>query len=384
MRYLASPHIYTCSYKGLLKDGLLVIDDKGKLEAILEHKDLHLVPADKIEYFDGALIPGFVNAHCHLELSYLKNKIPEKKGLDDFIKEVELHKSAVIELIEQAAHDADAAMHRNGIVAVGDICNTAHTVSVKNKSALYYHNFIETYAFNPSKANTVFNQAKIIQQTFLANNLVASIAPHAPYSVSYELFNLIDTMNAEIISMHNQESEAENTLFQSKSGQLLDRLNYFGIPTDHFKATGLNALASVIPYLKPQHAFILVHNTVSTAIDIEWMNNYAKQVYWCFCPKANLYIENRLPNYNLFKDKHCKITIGTDSLASNNSLDIQDEIKTILKHNQYYNLSDLIEAACINGAKALKIDHTYGSFEIGKQPGINEWQLEDKGIKKIV
>jgi aminodeoxyfutalosine deaminase len=384
MRYLASPRIYTCSNKGLLHNGLLVLDDQNKLEAILENEQIDSVPKDKIECFAGALVPGFVNAHCHLELSYLKNKIPEKKGLDGFIKAIELHKSDVIELIEQAAYDADAAMYRNGIVAVGDICNTAHTVSVKNKSALYYHNFIETYAFNPGKANTVFNQAQIIQQTYLNNNLVASITPHAPYSVSYELFKLIDTMNANIISMHNQESEAENTLFQSKSGKLLDRLNYFGIPTNHFKATGLNALASVIPYLNPQHVFILVHNTVSTAIDIEWMNNYANHVYWCFCPKANLYIENQLPNYELFKSNHCKITIGTDSLASNNSLDIQDEIKTILRHNKHYDLSDLIEAACINGAKALKIDNKYGSFEIGKQPGVNEWQLEDNGIKKIV
>jgi aminodeoxyfutalosine deaminase len=386
MRFLSAPKIYTCSEKSPLDHAIIAIDHSNTIREIIEAENGDKIPKDKIEYFKGDLAPGFINAHCHLELSYLKDKIDTKTGLDTFIKQIELNKSNDSELIKNAAHLADRDMHENGIVAVGDICNTAHSIQVKKESKIYYHNFIETYAFDPNKAKLAFDKAVGIQQQFSENKLSASISPHAPYSVSYPLMKLINEglKNKAILTIHNQESEAENDFFRNMTGPLIDRLKHFGITTDHFQATGKNSLPSVIPHFNAIHSFILVHNTVSQASDIQWMEDYAKNVYWCFCPKANLYIENKLPDFDLFKEGHSNLVIGTDSLASNHTLNILEEIKTIQTHYKKFELNELIKAACINGAKALNIEKQFGSIEIGKQPGINEISENLSTIKRII
>ena len=115
---------------------------------------------------------------------------------------------------------------------------------------------------------------------------------------------------------------------------------------------------------------ILVHNTFTSASDIQWAEYYSKQLYWCFCPNANLYIENKLPDYKLFLDAKVKIVIGTDSLASNAGLSILDELKTISKHCPQISFEELLTWATKNGAEALQFSD-FGTFEKNKIPGVN-------------
>jgi len=105
---------------------------------------------------------------------------------------------------------------------------------------------------------------------------------------------------------------------------------------------------------------LLVHNTFSRKEDIT-------DNYYCTCPKANLYIENSLPDYSIFNAE--KLCVGTDSLASNNSLSILDEIQ-IIKENSDFDLHTLLKIASKNGADALGFT-TLGTFEKGKSPGVN-------------
>ena len=102
-----------------------------------------------------------------------------------------------------------------------------------------------------------------------------------------------------------------------------------------------------------------------------------ENLFWCTCPKANLYIEGRLPNYENFKG--VKMTIGTDSLASNHTLSIWDEVQTILK-NTDLDLNTLLTWACKNGAEFLQLKDL-GTFENGKKPGVN--LVNEKGVKKL-
>ncbi|HQV66448.1 MAG TPA: amidohydrolase family protein, partial [Saprospiraceae bacterium] len=94
------------------------------------------------------------------------------------------------------------------------------------------------------------------------------------------------------------------------------------------------------------------------------------QIFWATCPNANLYIENKLPDYQIFRDADAKVTIGTDSLTSNWQLSIWEEIKTIRKYQSYIPLEELLTWATINGAEALSYEDRLGSFEVGKTPGI--------------
>ena len=124
-------------------------------------------------------------------------------------------------------------------------------------------------------------------------------------------------------------------------------------------------------HLSNKHKLLLVHNTFSTAKDIQLAHAHSENVYWCFCPNANLYIENRLPDFDIFIKENAKITIGTDSLTSNWQLCILSELKTISKAAAHIPLADLLRWATLNGAELLGFEQDFGSLEIGKCAGIN-------------
>jgi cytosine/adenosine deaminase-related metal-dependent hydrolase len=144
MRFVTSDKIYTINTKSL-ENHVIVVDGQGKIMDVVPDTDVDVL---KVERHEGFICPGFVNTHCHLELSFMKAKIVAKQGLHTFIKEVEsLKKPNDAEVIE-AIKQADEEMHANGIVAVGDISNTANSFAYKATAKTYYHTFIEIYAFD--------------------------------------------------------------------------------------------------------------------------------------------------------------------------------------------------------------------------------------------
>ena len=104
-------------------------------------------------------------------------------------------------------------------------------------------------------------------------------------------------------------------------------------------------------------------------------------IYWCLCPNSNLYIEDKLPPLNLLIEKDCRIVIGTDSLASNKSISILEEIKTLQFSFPGLSLEELIKWATLNGAKALGEESSYGTIEKGKKPGL--LLLQDIDLHKM-
>lgn len=337
-----------------LDDNKVLILKNGLVEAIMPKNEA----GEDILHIDGIVCPGFVNAHCHLELSYLKNKIPPNIGMIDFLLAVLGNRNEVTEIIQQSIIDAEAEMMENGIVAVGDICNTNDTISQKKKHNLYYQNFIEVSGFIPSLASKRFEAGKAIQQQFLNQHLNASIVPHAPYSVSKELFTIIAENASTIISMHYNESKAEKEFMHFGTGDFLKLYQKLGIEIGFWKPTQISPLSM----FSKQTTTILVHNVVSDKEDV----NALKDAFYCLCPNANLYIGNDLPNIKMLLDEKVNICLGTDSLASNTSLNMVNEMKTIQKGFPNISLDTLLQWATINGAKALGIEKEFGSFAKGK------------------
>ena len=226
-----------------------------------------------------------------------------------------------------AMYIAEQEMIDNGIVAVGDISNGDSSFPLKEKSKIFYHTFIEVFGSDPKIANKAFEHSNAVYNNY-CNTKRVSISPHATYSVSDNLAKLINIhahQNNNIISIHNQETASENEFYQTGSGEIFNFLEISKKHNNQFKPTKKNALASFLEKFKGLNKILLVHNTFTQQEDIDWANNYSNNIYWCFCPNANEYIEGRQPNYNLFTNEKC--TIGTDSLASNWSLSILDELK---------------------------------------------------------
>lgn len=370
-----------------IKHGVVVINDIGEVLSVL-NPEIEEINWDEVEQHEGIICPGFVNTHCHLELSYLKGVVAENTQLHGFVQELMTKRDdACIEDRLEAIVQAEKEMIANGIVAIGDIANGASTFNQKKKSNLKYHTFIEVFGLDPEQAESYFERAVELKKEYYIQEHV-SITAHAPYSMSRKLVELVNLEKDELLTIHNQETDSENELFKSSSGNLFNQLTQFSDAIKNWKPTGKSSLISYFPKYSNTKRVLLVHNTFTNKEDIEFAKNYSSNVYWCFCPNANEYIEGKQPNYHLFLNEKC--TIGTDSLASNWSLSILDELKTISKKEPNISLQLLIKWATFNGAKFLGFNDL-GAIEKGKSPGLNlisgirnEQITEHSSIKKII
>ena len=369
MRKITADWVHPVSSPPLAR-GVVITDAAGQILA-LEPRDQH-DPAS-LEIHQGWLVPGFINTHCHLELSHLRGRVDTGTGLIPFITGVVTQRGAAAESIATAIGAAEAEMLSGGIMAVGDISNAPDTFATKAQGRLRYYTFLEMFDFlqEQNADQTFANGSAVYEQ--LAPGSARSYVPHAPYTVSRALFQRIREANpasGATVSIHNQETPPENQLFLEKKGDFLDFYGRFGISLDAFKATGQTAIHYALAHLNPDNRTLFVHNTLSTREDIAAAHAWSPNVYWATCPNANLYIENRLPNYQLFLDAEARVTIGTDSLTSNWQLSILAEMKTIARYQSYVPFETLLRWATLNGAQALGFDDTLGSLEVGKTPGV--------------
>ncbi len=326
------------------------------------------------EYFPGILSPGFVNAHCHLELAHMKGLIPERTGLTDFVYKVVTERHFPEDVILSAIEEAERSMIENGIVAIGDICNNTSTLTQKRRRNLRYYNFIEASGWNPAVASQRFERSLEFYNSFFEWFDDTSIVPHAPYSVSEELWELISPyFSGTTVSLHNQETEGENEFFIRGTGPLVDMYKKMNIDNSFFVPSKRSSIAHTFTKLEKASEVILVHNTFTTQEDIDLIKTFTpkhQHVSFCLCINANQYIENAIPPVELLRKNNCDIVIGTDSIASNWSLSILDEIITLQKNFRHIETRELLKWGTLNGAIALGMQNELGSFEKGKTPGL--------------
>lgn len=330
---------------------------------------------DDIEFLDGILLPGMINAHCHLELSHLKGIIPRQTGLVDFLGKVISERNMESEVIDAAIVQADKQMWECGVQAVGDICNTCHTLSAKKSSPVTYHSFIEVAGFPPGIAESRYEAAVELLNRFSAWQFAASLTPHAPYSVSPALLRKIDSsVSGSVFSIHNQEAEDENNLFQNRQGDFLRMYKKMGINIDFFSATHKSSLQSWLPFVQRKESLLLVHNVAIHETDLAYLKTWAAEtgsgVCFVICARANEYISGMLPPVEMLIQSGFPIAIGTDSLASNDALDPAYEINFLEHHFKDADVSVWLRAACSNGAEALMLNDKFGSLLKGRKPGL--------------
>ena len=381
MRFLKANKIFNGKFF-LPDNSVLVLNEQNNLIEILPESK---VSNQTVEFFEGIITPGFVNAHCHLELSYLANKIPVKTGLVNFIinifkqRQQEYKKEQIIE----SAFNADLEMWQNGIVVVGDISNNEDSFKIKQNSKIKYHTFVEVIGLNPNNKSKIFDNALLLSNQLREFKLSGSIVPHAPYSTSLDLIQLIANYNRENnlpLSIHNQETEEEKKFFYGIQNDFKKLYEFLKVDISFFKAPNCSSLSAYLPYINNQKA-ILVHNTFSEQADIH--EAAAKNCFFCLCPNANLFIENKLPDYSIFKSYTNNLCLGTDSLASNYKLDLISEANLILKHTHTFSLENMLQMLTFNGALALNLHDSFGQLLINKNTGLNLISFIDSEIKLI-
>jgi aminodeoxyfutalosine deaminase len=396
------------------ENSVLIVDEGGMIEGIVPVKEA----GEGIESFKGILSPGFINCHCHLELSHMKGRIPERTGLVDFVFKVVTERHHSKEEMLNAIEEAENEMIRNGIVAVGDICNTTLTLAQKQKGRMRYYNFIEASGWLPSVSQDRFERVMAMLDEYVRREPAdggpaspqlqttnykpptsnCSIVPHAPYSVSENLWQQIQPyFKNKVVSIHNQETKFEDEFFLEGSGNFERMYRLMNIDNSHHRPTKKTSLRSYFDKLIGASGILLVHNTFTKQEDVEYVRretadgrpqlqttNHKPQTYFCLCPNANLYIENALPPVEMFARQGCAIVLGTDSLASNRSLNILDEIRTIRKNFPGISLDETLQWATSNGARALQMDDVLGSFEKGKRPAVVAIDEKDLTVQRII
>lgn len=366
-----------------------VIIEDGKIRDIIwiDEQDIHQYK--NIEVYEGIIVPGFINTHCHLELSYLHQQFTPQCGMLGFLNQMFEKRNAFDkEQIVNAAEKWDQKMYENGIVAVGDIVNTDYTIEIKRKSKINYINFVEVFGLNKSYAGKIIQQAITLMKEYQKFNLNAQIVPHAPYSLSdglwTNLFNFLDKQKDNCVSIHFLESREELNFIEGLASKMK---NYFLNELKFSDADLIHISEKFYIYLKKilelSKKIILVHNTFMNKKYLSTIGHSKDKIFFCLCPRANLFIENQLPDINLIHNFSDQICLGTDSLASNRNLSIIDEINVILEHFNL-NIKDVLKWATSNGAKALEIDDLYGYIKKDYSAHINIVVYKDNHLSHMV
>jgi len=368
MRTFSASYIFT-NTGNPLKNGVVTTADDGTIISVKDNEN-ELTDRHSVESHNGIIIPGFVNCHCHLELSHLKGAIPPESGLGEFLLQLQNIRKKDPDEILSAARSADREMYKAGIVLCADICNNPGTFSIKKNSPVKYFNFLETFAMNPAMAEASIASISKLAEESEQSGIPFSIVPHTVYSVSRRLFSLLKEKTAanRVTSIHFMETESEELFLTDHSGPLAEAFKKAGmLPAE--TDTPDNPVSAILNDVTPSGSLILVHNTFAGRETVRKINKRGN-TFWCLCPNANLYIEGCIPPAEMLQEEGCNIVTGTDSLASNSRLSILSELITLQKYYPSLSLEKLIRWATLNGAKALGEDQRYGSIISGKKPGL--------------
>ena len=350
-----------------LKNGILICENDGKIVEVVDTGG-KISEQENLEYYSGILVPGFINAHCHLELSFLKNKIAEKKGIGNFIGEINRLRNIETEKAEPEMQKADRRMWASGIAAVGDISNSALSLETKKNSKIYYHTFVEAFGFHPARAERAIDLAQFVLRRFRKNGLNASLVPHSAYSVSQPLFEKIRKIAALKTAFYlftTRKAMQKNSFTLMAPDQLPTTFSkILNIDISHWKPTGKSSLVSVLSFLPQENPLLLVHNTFTEKPDIDELKKYRhlENTFFVLCPNSNLYIENHLPPVELFREEKLNICLGTDSLASNHNLSVLEEMKALQLYFPEIELEELIAGDVLMVHSALGINDKFRHF----------------------
>jgi len=368
MRRFSAQFIFTNSGPPL-KRAVISTEDDGTIISIVENKGL-LKESNSVEFYNGIIVPGFVNCHCHLELAHMKGVIPEGTGLSNFIMYVRNSRGINPDIDLSLTRKTDKIMSDEGIVLCADICNTPLTFEIKKKSRIKYINLLEVFGIDAVKASKRMDDVSAIEKYALESGLPYSVVPHSAYSVSLPLLRLIKekTKNNIVTSIHFMETGAESVFLSGHTGPLRKSYEDSGLLPENIQLPA-DHISAILDEVTLSGNLILVHNTYADSHIVSEISKRGN-TFWCLCPGSNMYIESKLPPVEMMMLEGCEIIVGTDSPASSKTMSILSELKLISNHFSSVSLEEMIRWVTINGARALNEDNNFGKIVPGKKPGL--------------
>jgi cytosine/adenosine deaminase-related metal-dependent hydrolase len=333
------------------------------------------IPAGAKDLGRVALMPALVNAHTHLELSYLRGAVPPTERFLDWIRTIMAARREYPDpadpRILDAARTAIAEARASGTGVFGDISNTLVTASLLRDASVPAQIFYELLRFNASEPESLTRDArsKADAAASVDNDVRVSLAPHAPYSVSPALFEAIradvDAHPGQVTSVHLGESPEEVEFIRRGTGPWRLLLEELGIWTDAWRAPGI----SPVEYLERlgflDRRVIAVHGVQFDGDDLDRLR--ARDMTIVSCPRSNQYVGVGPPPLEAFYAMNVRVALGTDSLASAPDLNMFAELAEARRLAPRVPARALLESATRRGAEALGFADDYGTLEAGKR-----------------
>lgn len=302
----------------------------------------------------AVLLPGLVNAHTHLELSWLWGKVPPAASLPAWVSDLMRQRFARggddTAAIRQAIIDALEA----GTAAVGDVANTAATQRALASSRLHGVVFREVVGFNPADPEALIDGVARDLETHRSSRVAAHVVPHAPYSVSPDVVRRLAARAAQpgaVCSIHAGESPDEIEFLQTGGGRwrdVLDARNAWNprwTPPRCGPIEYLDRLGLVGPHL------LAVHCVQCTDAELARLADAGSTIVTC--PRSNVWVGVGAPPVARFYASGARVAIGTDSLASASDLNLFSELAALHALAPGIAPARLIESATRIGAEAI-------------------------------
>ena len=356
--------------------------DRGRIVAFGHTRPGDFTALDEIDLGEVAVLPGLVNAHTHLELSWMRGRIPETGDFDGWIRRViELknqsarHGDDLAASIDEAIREARAF----GTVLIGDITNTLATSRPLQEHGMAAVVFHELLGFRGEDAARLMQEATARLESEPASDLVRhGLAPHAPYSVSPALFGLIRAalQHAPFArsSVHLGESAAEIEFLKHGTGPWREGLEQMGKwdPSWVFPRSGPVEYLDRMGFLDDR--VLVVHGVHLTAVELKRLG--AIGVTLVTCPRGNMRTgAGQAPIEDVFA-AGMRVAVGTDSLASVPDLNLFSELEEMRRLAPALPARTLLECATINGARALGFEADFGTIDSGKRDALVAVQLD--------
>jgi cytosine/adenosine deaminase-related metal-dependent hydrolase len=354
-----------------IRKGFVAVD-RGRIMAVSDRPPDEAVPLGR-----AAILPALVNAHTHLELSFLRGLVLPSTSFNDWVMTLmALRRSypdpsapPIIAAARQAIADARAS----GTGLFGDVSNTLVTLPLLREAGIAAHVFYELIGFSHPDPSARVREARAVVDTLSIDRHVrVSLAPHAPYSVSPALFMAIradlDAHPDSVTSVHLGESAAEVELLQRGSGPARLMLERLGVWSNEWQIPGVTPAEYVaaLGFLGPDA--LVVHGVQFTREDLARIKTSGSPLV--SCPRSNTYVGVGAPPLEAFYAAGVPVALGTDSLASVGDLNMFAELAEARRVAPTVSARELLRSATLIGAQALRYGEDYGSIEAGKRAAL--------------
>ncbi|NIM01456.1 MAG: amidohydrolase family protein [Acidobacteria bacterium] len=318
---------------------------------------------------DAIVLPGLVNAHTHLELSYMGQDPPPGGDFATWIEGlVERRANEDPQTARRAAEQARDAMAARGTVAAGDVCNDTWIAEVWDDGSFEGVLFHELLSIDDRESAQRFKTAREhLDARPAPEGWRWSIVPHTPYTVSLSLMRVLAAHARRAglpFSVHLAESPAEVEFLATGGGLFRDLFERRGFVTPGFEPAGCRPLERVESAGIPGPNALLVHAVQLTGDEIERLGRSGATVVTC--PRSNHYLDVGIAPVPALLDAGANLALGTDSLASNPDLDLFAEMAALRDTHPGLDPAKIVTAATLGGATALGLTETLGTIEPGK------------------